>query len=324
MLDYIFQGGEFTYEFIRYHLRLITTHDAGHKGFLLFHPVVLLLGVFPASIVALGALSEFRSSTAVNMRRLWDILMLSWMIVVVVTFTIVQTKIIHYSSMTYYPITWFAAIAINRWNTSKARSIPNWVGMVLLTLATIYGLLLVLAPVLMNIKHQWIDYIHDPFAHEALKAPVDWPISLVFIGLIMIVGYFVLFFSYRSKPGQWVIYNSVLNGFIAYLILFWYAPRVERHVQGPIIDVYEALPADRTVVIPLNFKTYAPYFYLGGTGVVPPDEFRDTLYILRVYKQKSWSVPDSIWRYYTYAYGFYYRLDTLKEEYGSYKRVVTQ
>ena len=40
-------------DFIVYQIRLFKTKDAGHGGFFLYHVVVLLAGVFPASLFAI-------------------------------------------------------------------------------------------------------------------------------------------------------------------------------------------------------------------------------------------------------------------------------
>ncbi|GAG85740.1 unnamed protein product, partial [marine sediment metagenome] len=45
-------------DFIAYQIRLFQTKDAGHGGFLLYHFVILLIGVFPASIFALKAFKK--------------------------------------------------------------------------------------------------------------------------------------------------------------------------------------------------------------------------------------------------------------------------
>ena len=48
--------GEVVQDFITYQIRLLQTEDAGHRGFFGYHAVVLLLGVFPASPLALKPL----------------------------------------------------------------------------------------------------------------------------------------------------------------------------------------------------------------------------------------------------------------------------
>ena len=61
-------NGNFTIiqDFIVYQIRLFQTKDAGHGGFLLYHFVVVLVGVFPASLLALPSFSRHTLKTEQN------------------------------------------------------------------------------------------------------------------------------------------------------------------------------------------------------------------------------------------------------------------
>ena len=87
--------GNFVSAFVARQVELLRTGVAGHTGPWYFHFVVLALGCFPASVFAIFALRG-RVDPSPNLRdfRLWMILLL---IIVVVIFSIVQTKIVHYS-----------------------------------------------------------------------------------------------------------------------------------------------------------------------------------------------------------------------------------
>ncbi|MCU0328041.1 MAG: glycosyltransferase family 39 protein [Chitinophagales bacterium] len=94
-------------EFIRYQIRLLTTEDALHGGPFYYHFVVLLFGCFPASFL----LFEFKRYKEIfrdsNSNFSWIMAINGlW---VLVLFSVVETKIIHYSSMAYYAISYFAA-----------------------------------------------------------------------------------------------------------------------------------------------------------------------------------------------------------------------
>src|SRR5258708_11140689 len=53
-------GPWFVTQFLKYQYRLFTTHDAGQKGFFGYHYIVLLIGCFPASLLAIP--SFFKSN----------------------------------------------------------------------------------------------------------------------------------------------------------------------------------------------------------------------------------------------------------------------
>ena len=52
-------GDAYVREFITYQIRLFETEDAKHGGTILFHPLALLLGCFPASIFMWSAFSKY-------------------------------------------------------------------------------------------------------------------------------------------------------------------------------------------------------------------------------------------------------------------------
>src|SRR6185312_17024124 len=86
-------------QFIDYQLRLFKTPDSGHGGPFYFHIIILLIGCFPASIFALrGMSSEMKDDEKGREASLW-MGILFW--VTLVLFSIVKTKIIHYSSLCY-------------------------------------------------------------------------------------------------------------------------------------------------------------------------------------------------------------------------------
>ncbi|MCH8331243.1 MAG: glycosyltransferase family 39 protein [Bacteroidetes bacterium] len=107
----------FVQEFINYQLRLLTTEDAGHGGPFFYHFILLLIGCFPASIFAINA---FRKQELNSEQRDMRIMMLILLVVVVLVFSLVKTKIVHYSSLAYYPISFLAAFGIRSRERSSA------------------------------------------------------------------------------------------------------------------------------------------------------------------------------------------------------------
>ena len=100
-LEILEHGWWFVNEFITYQVRLAQTKDAGHGGFFLYHFVVVLIGCFPASLL----IFRYRNQLHENInQQIFRKLMIASMLVILVVFTIVKTKIVHYSSFTYLPI----------------------------------------------------------------------------------------------------------------------------------------------------------------------------------------------------------------------------
>ena len=102
-------GWWFVNEFVTYQIRLFNTKDAGHGGFLLYHFVVVLIGCFPASLLIFRYKNQIHENKDQQYFRMF---MIASLIVILVLFTIVKTKIVHYSSFTYLPIGYLAASTV--------------------------------------------------------------------------------------------------------------------------------------------------------------------------------------------------------------------
>jgi hypothetical protein len=108
-IDFLQNGNQFIREFTIRQWELFTTKDAGHGGFFFYHFVVLFFGCFPVSAFFIHAMlkkDNEENPRFINFKKWMKILF--W--VVLILFSIVQTKIVHYSSLCYYPISFFAAI----------------------------------------------------------------------------------------------------------------------------------------------------------------------------------------------------------------------
>jgi 4-amino-4-deoxy-L-arabinose transferase-like glycosyltransferase len=103
-------GWQIIEEFFTYQVRLMTTGDAGHGQPFYYHFVVLLLGCFPISIWAGARLFRWKRE---------DLDFSNWMKVlfwvVLILFSIVKTKIVHYSSMCWIPLSYFSALVLQEW-----------------------------------------------------------------------------------------------------------------------------------------------------------------------------------------------------------------
>jgi len=96
-------------QFLEYQVRLFQTKDAGHGGPIYYHWLVLLLGCFPASFFAISSFFHKESYT-----NPFNTMVLISGLFTLILFSIVQTKIIHYSSFCYFFITYFAALSISQ------------------------------------------------------------------------------------------------------------------------------------------------------------------------------------------------------------------
>ncbi len=241
-------------QFLDYQVRLFQTKDAGHGGPIYYHWLVLLLGCFPASFFALG--SFFRKDSYQNPFN--TMLFISGLFTLVL-FSIVQTKIIHYSSFCYFFLTYFAAITVSK--SEKANRISTWITLAYLALLALGIGVLVYIQVY---GHGITSYltIKDPFALANLQAaepwnPMDFLPALIWLSAIAVGIYFML--TERLKQAILTLLVAVPIGILS--IQATILPHIEQYTQRAAISFYESKAKQNVYLIPLGFKSYAHLFY---------------------------------------------------------------
>jgi hypothetical protein len=249
---------EIIYEFIAYQVRLFETQDAGHGGPIYYHWLILLFGVFPASFFMLA---YFRNKTIT--RSNVDQIMHGMLWFTLVLFSIVKTKIVHYSSFCYFPITYFAAqFVLYQWQNGFAitKKVHYFVLSFLLLLALIFGAL----GYLVGHTSLILDYIHvnDPFAIEGMKEHYSWSF-IQLIPFVLLVTTIVLLFNYLIKNKFKNYFITLGTGIIISLVSInaFVVPKIEDITQGAAIDFYKRHQHEDAYFTTLGFKSYAHLFY---------------------------------------------------------------
>jgi len=249
---------EIIQEFITYQVRLFQTQDAGHGGPLYYHWMMLLFGVFPASFFLIGYLLNKEIK-----RTSLDLIMHGMLWFTLILFSIVKTKIVHYSSFCYFPITYFGArFVIYQWENGFAtnKRIHYFILSFLLLLALIFGILGYLVGhtdlILANIS------IADPFATQALKEPYNWSL-LQLTPFILLTITTILSFKYLLKDKFTKYFLSLGIGIILSLVSInaFVVPKIEDISQGAAIDFYKSHQEENAYFTTLGFKSYAHLFY---------------------------------------------------------------
>jgi 4-amino-4-deoxy-L-arabinose transferase-like glycosyltransferase len=240
-------GTTYIYEFFIYQIRLFTTEDALHGGAFYYHFVVLLFGCFPASFFLFH-----RYVYKENWSEDWFKIMTVCGVLVLILFSVVQTKIIHYSSMAYFPISYIAALVL-----CNKKKINNYLNRFLVLFLFLFCITLVLLPIIGKNKESLISYIKDPQAIAQLQAVVSWNYSESLFG----IGLFILLI--------WILKNKNYNKFLPFLItpifvlvfMIVFAPKIEKYTQGVYIDFCKEKANEDVYFQTLYLKSYAIYFY---------------------------------------------------------------
>ena len=255
----IHNGPWFITEFFKYQYRLFTTHDAGQKGFFGYHFVVILFGCFPASVFAIPSLFK----TTYNSR--FDKDFKTWMIIlfwtVLILFTIVQSRIIHYSSLAWFPVSFLAAYTFYKWQ-HKEMVYKKYVGIIAAVIGGIVALVLLIVPIFaLNIR-KIVPYVKDRFAQANMEAKVNWTGWESMIGLLMMIVIVIGLWRLRRNEFQkaiWTLFGG--TAIIVFLASAIIVPKVERYSQGAAIDFLKQRRGEDCYVSTLGYKSYAQLFY---------------------------------------------------------------
>lgn len=247
-------------EFFIYQVRLFNTKDSGHGGFLLYHFVILLAGCFPSSVFFL--LSHKKSSTDTPFQKHFKRWMLVLFWVVLILFTIVKTKIVHYSSMCWLPLTFLATWSIHKLMSGELKW-KKWMSALFVFLTVLLGAVFTVIPLIDQLKPFLLKpgVINDEFARENLSANVKWLGFewLLGVAFILLLLYFLFRISkqhFKQIAGIYLTCLVTIN-----LIALLFVPKIEQYSQGAAIEFYESIRNKPYYVETFGFKSYAYLFY---------------------------------------------------------------
>ena len=261
-IEVINNGFWFLKEFLTYQADLFLHPVASHGEPFYYHFVVVFLGCFPISIIALPVFfgkKEFGKNDFTSLMKI-----LFW--TVMILFSITTTKIVHYSSLTYMPLAFLATIYLNNLVENNFK-IKNYVLALLTIVGFTFSFLLAAIPYIATHAYLITPYLHDPFAVASLNVAVNWGGYESFIGVIyfvLVVCALILLYKKENMKGILFLFYSTAVCLFIYLLAV--VPKIERYSQGPAIDFYKTLQGKNVYVWPIGFKSYAQYFYAKKTA----------------------------------------------------------
>ena len=249
------KGPWFLVEFVQYQLELFLQPVAGHHQPIYYHFIVLLFGCIPFSFFALKNLFKDSKSNLLfeKMMRIcfWTVLIL---------FTIVSTKIVHYSSMAYIPLSFLGSLEI--YKIAKGKRMSNVLQSLLFFSSSVIALILsLIIYFLIYRKDVIMNQSNNSQLITLLKLDLVWegwewaiPLIIALAGLLWII-------KIKFQTLKYLAIYSVLIGLAFSLISFFIIPKVEFAVQGTLISFYKDISKEKKYITTLGFKSYAHYFY---------------------------------------------------------------
>lgn len=255
LFELVHKGPWFMVEFVQYQLELFSHPVAGHKQPLYYHFLVVLIGCIPFSF--LGLRNAFKDSgSEIIFEKLMRILL--W--TVLILFTIVTTKIIHYSSMSYIPLSFLAAV--ETYKIFMGKNLKRVLKIPLVILSSCMGLFLAIILYLLTYKIDTISsFITDSNVKDVLNVKLFWQGWEWIIPLILVAASVIWLIKINTNIIKYLASFSILISLTFALIGHYIVPKIEMAIQGNAIKFYEDISDEKKYITTVGFKSYAHYFY---------------------------------------------------------------
>lgn len=272
-VDIVRNGWWFTQEFITYQIRLFRTEDAGHGGPFYYHFIILLIGCFPA---AAFLFQSGRKSTAVrNTKEESEFARWMWILfwVTLILFSIVKTKIVHYSSLCYFPLSFLAALQLSRIDEARVK-MKKVVTVLLAVIGSLLAVVITLLPLVGLNKDKLIPLFDDDFAVANLQAAVSWSYAECAFGLLYLVGVIVALVWMRRSFRKGMLLLAAVQVLIIQVAVVHFTPKIEAFSQRAAIEYYQSFAGKDVYLRPVGFVSYAYLFYSQKQPSLNPEYYK--------------------------------------------------
>lgn len=256
-------GWDFSSRFLQYQLSHWGTQTANEKNFWYYHILILLAGCFPASAFVFQGFVNVSYEPVYQ--KILRQMMVSCLIAVVLFYTILKTNIIHYSTVAYLPISFLAALNINRIIQGEIKW--TWIEYLILFIIGLFWCI-VLIGIPYSGAHLDIikPVVQDKFLIGMLQADVKWESHEIIFGIVYSVFFvlsFILFLIRKNIAAVLTLFIS--TGYITQILVYYFVPKIERYSQGALIEFCEAHAQEHVIIRNLEDVSYAHLFYAKQT-----------------------------------------------------------
>lgn len=270
-LETYMHGDGFIQKFIDYQIELFTQPVAGHDQPFYYHFVVFFIGCFPMSLFVIAGMGMIPERYAERQARRY---MMIWFWTILILFSLSQTKIIHYSSMAYFPGVYLAACFLyHQLEENTKFPLTTWVlySLHILILGVGTTLLLYYAPFIQD----FAAYIKDVHVLDAMRIPIrwtyyEWLIGL-FFGICLLGGLVLLIFR---KTTAFITLFVIATPIFLNLLNYWIIPKASLFTQTSAVNFWIQKQNHGAYLIPYGYKSYAHYFY---GKVLPENSLKNTV-----------------------------------------------
>jgi hypothetical protein len=195
--------------------------------------------------------------------------------VVLVVFSIVRTKIVHYSSLTYFPMSFLATWYIYQL-VKNGKVVALWKQMIFLGFVLFLGTAFFLLGNLECIKEPLLEALKNDqlafgnFSQSIPDGRLDWLIAMIFF----IVGFSAVLLINRGKTNYGVagLFGGTL--ITVTLLSVFIAPKIDSYTQRSLFGLYKEKSSE-AYFKPIIMHSYAHLFYANRMPIEsnPDNEF---------------------------------------------------
>jgi len=254
-LEYKWHGKDYLTQFIHYQWSDLDIRKASWTNRLTFQFIVLFVGCFPASAIFLNSFQVKTYESTIQ--KIFRLTMVSCLIIVLIISCLFKNKIVHYSALAYYPISFLAAYSL-RYIMEEGEKLRK----ISLFLIIIGGLIwtagLTIVPITRANLGEIKNYIHEDTLLEALSMNYPWKNLEIIIGVVFFALFLmalVLIITKKVRAALILLFFSCM--IVSEIILVYYIPKVEQLTQGAQIDFVKQ-----------NKEEKAYYYYYGGRSFI--------------------------------------------------------
>jgi 4-amino-4-deoxy-L-arabinose transferase-like glycosyltransferase len=292
-------GTWFLQQFFEYQWGLAAkSEDTGHEQPFWYHPVVLLLGCFPASLYFFGGLQHtYKANTYQRIFKIWMLLLF---FVTLIIFSIVKAKIVHYSSLCYFPITFIASEYLYRIEKNEFKW-NMYIKTSLVVIGLMWGLLFLILPAVPYLKTFLLNVVEDRFTKGNLEADVNWYLLEFLIGILfLIIVFWVVLIRHKKGLIDGAFYLFLACILASQAVIYVFVPKIEKYSQNAMIMFLKSISQEKCYISPVNYHSYAHHYYAKVSPEVAQEkrEFLEDKFGKKSISKSSFSKQKEAWQEY--------------------------
>ncbi|MBF0240268.1 MAG: glycosyltransferase family 39 protein, partial [SAR324 cluster bacterium] len=245
-------GLEFLKNFIAFQSGLFSKPLEGHTGPFFYHWIVALFGIFPWT----GFLFQIRRHKMEQLQpthaRPLLVFSLSWCVFVLVLFSLVSTKLPHYSASIYVPLSLLIAWSLYHIIHHENGIVPKFI-------LIIHGVLIAgFAAGFWYMPYGLRQFVHESYPDWPIQWGDEWSLIVAGFGGLAGAGWWFLL---KKQPWKFVGFTALSMLFCSIGIWRYQVPTYQQFLQNPLVELVRQSQSEGAQVVFYRFVSFAAIHY---------------------------------------------------------------